>query len=206
MTATGTRTEHSATRPYDNSRRRRQAEATRARIVEAGADLLRRASIRDWSHVTIRAVADRAGVSERTVYRHFGSDKGLRDAVMGLAQERAGVDLAVLDLADLPDVAASVLRFAAEHPIAPEPDLDPTLTETDRQRREALLRAVADAAPDLDPAAQVRAAAVLDLVWSLSAHQRLRGAWGLDDDEAIATVQWAIALVTDALSRRDVGA
>src|SRR5690606_23228727 len=60
------------TRRYDSALRRERALATRARIVTAGCELLQASSLRDWRGVTIRAVAERAGVNERTVYRHFG--------------------------------------------------------------------------------------------------------------------------------------
>ena len=69
-------------RRYDGTLRRQQAGETCDRIVAAGSDLLRGSPIRDWRALTIRAVAERAGVNERTVYRHFVNEQGLRDAVM----------------------------------------------------------------------------------------------------------------------------
>ncbi len=81
-------------RHYDTSLRQKRAAETRERIVTAGVELLHGSSIRDWRPLTIRGVAERAGVNERTVYRYFGNERGLRDAVMQRLEEEAGIDLA----------------------------------------------------------------------------------------------------------------
>lgn len=190
--------ETSATRRYDNTKRRAQAEATRMRIVEAGAELLRESSIRDWHTVTVRAVADRAGVHERTVYRHFGTDRRLRDAVMEHHEAQAGVDLDSVQIDDLAEMAGRVLRFASNYAKDPEPPLDPTLHEADTRRRGTLLRTVGQRTEGWSEAEQVRAAAVIDLIWSLSSFERLRSAWGLEGEEAIAAIQWGVQVVVDA--------
>jgi AcrR family transcriptional regulator len=187
-------------RQYDNSGRREQADATRDRIVSAGAELLRESSVRDWGSVTVRAVAERAGISERTVYRHFGSEKGLRDALMERHQQQAGIDLSAVGIADLADVAARVLRFVSDYPKQPQPPLDPTLHETDRRRRSALLRAVTESAPDRSAEEHLRAAALVDLIWSISSYERLLSGWQMDDDTAIDTVRWGIGLVVAAMA------
>ena len=80
-------------RPYDSTLRRQRAAETRARIIAAGSALLRGSSVRDWHGLTIRAVAEEAGVNERTVYRHFVNEQGLHDAVMHRFEEEAGIDL-----------------------------------------------------------------------------------------------------------------
>src|SRR3546814_2683945 len=66
-------------RSYDSTLRRERAALTRDRIVAAGCELLQGSSIRDWRGLTIRAVAERAGVNARTVYRHLGNERGLQD-------------------------------------------------------------------------------------------------------------------------------
>src|SRR6185437_13392666 len=71
----------STTRHYESPVRRQQALETRQKIIEAGCKVLRRSGIRDWRGLTIRGVAEQAGVNERTVYRYFGNERGLRDAV-----------------------------------------------------------------------------------------------------------------------------
>lgn len=191
-------TDGEGTRRYDNSNRRRHAEKTAERIVDAGARLLRRSPIRDWHAVTIRAVAEEAGVSERTVYRHFGTEKGLRDAIMGHFEATAGVDLGSLGLHDLAEVAVRGLRFAADFPVEPEAELDPTLHETDERRRAALLHAISASGTTWDADQQRRAAAVVDLLWNFSAYERFRSTWRLDPDAAIDAIRWAVGLVVAA--------
>src|SRR5204862_2508851 len=58
-------------RKYDSPVRRRQAAETRERIIAAGVDILHGFPVWNWRALTVGAVAERAGVNERTVYRHF---------------------------------------------------------------------------------------------------------------------------------------
>ena len=70
----------------------------------------------DWHELTFRAVAERAGVSERTVYRHFPTERHLHDAVMARLEDEAGIAYEDVDLDNLADVTARVFaslqRFA----------------------------------------------------------------------------------------------
>ena len=78
-----------ARRRYDNTlRRERAARDPGAQIAAAGAELLRSSSIRDWRALTVRGVAERAGVNERTVYRHFANERAV--ARRGHAALRGG--------------------------------------------------------------------------------------------------------------------
>src|SRR5438552_1120883 len=97
-------------RRYESALRRERAAETRDRIVSAGCDLLAASSIRDWRALTIRAVAERAGVNERTVYRHFVNERGLRDAVMHRLEQSVGIDLDTLALDDVAEVTARMFQ------------------------------------------------------------------------------------------------
>ncbi|MDZ7673988.1 MAG: helix-turn-helix domain-containing protein [Acidimicrobiales bacterium] len=187
-------------RSYDSTLRQQQAAETRERIVTAGSELVHGTSIRDWHNVTIRAVAERAGVSERTVYRHFTNERGLRDAVMGRLEQEAGVDLESLAFDDIGKVAARVLEYvAATYTTEPREHLDPTLDEVDERRRESLRRAVADRVADWPERDRTIVAATLDLLWSLRSYEHLHLDWQLDGDDAIAGIGWVIALVEQAV-------
>ena len=105
--------------------------------------LLRGSSVRDWQGLTIRAVAEEAGVNERTVYRHFANEQGLHDAVMHRLEEEAGIDLHGMQLEDVADVTARIFDHVATFPPDARPPLDPTLLEAKRRQHEALLAAVA---------------------------------------------------------------
>jgi len=147
----------------------------------------------------MRAVAERAGVNERTVYRHFANERALRDAVMQQFEEEAGVDLSHMALGDIADVAARVLRFVSAYPIEPRPPLDATLAATNERRHDALLAAVAGDATRWSPADREVAAAMFDALWAVDNYERLVGEWGLDAEQAIRGMTWVIELVAEAV-------
>jgi AcrR family transcriptional regulator len=190
-------------RAYDSPVRRQQAAGTRDRIVAAGSELVHELSSWDWRALTFRAVAERAGVSERTVYRHFPTERRLHDAVMERLHDEVDVDYRSVDLAALPDLTGRIFRSLdafAVLPATPEPD-DPTFAAVDEQRRTALRRAVAEAAPEWDDDQRETAAAALDVLWHLPSFERLVAAWGFDVDRATAAVRWVIDLVVEAVAR-----
>ena len=186
-------------RRYDSTVRRERAAQTRDRIVTAGAELLRGSSIREWGGVTIRAVAQRAGVNERTVYRHFSNERALRDAVIHRLEHDAGIDLAQMQLEQVADVTARILQLVSQHPIDPRPPLDPTLAEAGRRQHDALLSAVASRTASWSAADRTVAAASLDLLWAVGSYERLLVDWELTPEEAIAVITWMIGLVEAAI-------
>jgi AcrR family transcriptional regulator len=196
-------TEARVPRKYDGALRRQQVAASRDRIVAAGVALLRASSIRDWRALTIRAVAEGAGVSERTVYRQFGDQRGLRDAVMHRLEEEAGVDLGALTLEDIAGHTARVLDHVASYPLEPRPPLDPTLTDANQRQRHALLAAVAEQTPGWTEAERAAAAAVFDVLWSVGSYERVVIDWQIQSDQAIQAIAWVIGLVEQAIREGD---
>src|SRR6476469_6337796 len=137
-------------RSYDNRARAEKAAQTRERIVAAGSELVHAFDSWNWRDLTFRSVAERAGVGERTVYRHFPTERHLHDAVMQRLESEAGIAYEDVDLANLGEVTgrvfASLQRFAVGQSVdAPR---GPTFVGVDARRRGALLRAVTAAAPD----------------------------------------------------------
>ena len=190
-----------ARRRYDTTLRRQQAAGTRERIVAAGSALLHRSPIRDWRSLTLRAVAERAGVNERTVYRHFANERALRDAVMHRLEEEAGIDLTGLRLEDVAAVAARIFEHVSAYPRKARPPLDPTLTEASQRQRKALLRAVTAQAARWPEADRVVAAAMFDVLWSVASYERLVVDWRLDREQAIGGIAWVIGLIEDAVRK-----
>ena len=188
-----------ARRPYDSTLRRERAAQTRERIVAAGAELIRGSSIRDWRGLTIRAVAERAGVNERTVYRHFANERALRDEVMHHLEQQVGVDLARMRLEDVADAAARIFGHVSAYPLDRRRPRDPTLIEANRRQHDALLAAVERRAgrwPEMD---RTLAAATLDVLWSVASYERIVVDWQLDHDDAIRAITWAVRLVEEAV-------
>jgi AcrR family transcriptional regulator len=187
-------------RRYDNTLRRERAAQTRDRIVAAGAELLRGSSIRDWRAVTIRAVAERARVNERTVFRHFANEPALRDAVMHRLEAQAGIDLAELRLDGIGDATAGIFRHVASYPFDPRPELDPALADANRRQHLALLSAVEERTDGWPAADRALAAAMFDVLWAVSSYERLVVDWHLDREDAIRGITWVIGLLQQAVS------
>jgi AcrR family transcriptional regulator len=186
-------------RRYDSPLRRQRAAETRERIIAAGARLLHDFPVWNWHALTVRGVAERAGVNERTVYRHFENEKELRDAVLGRHQQQAGVDLEGLTLERLPEVTTRILEYVSSFPLEPRTPRDPTLTAAGQRNREALLAAVAPATEGWSREDRTLAAAMLDVLWSVASYERLVADWKLDPDAAIHGVTWVMGLVQDAI-------
>ena len=88
-------------RPYDNSRRQAQVQATRLRITEAAKALF---IAHGYPATTLEAVADAAGTSLPTLYRLFPSKRALLKAVLDVS---FGGDDQPVAFADRPDVRAA---------------------------------------------------------------------------------------------------
>lgn len=173
--------------------------------MAAGADLVHGFASWDWRDLTFKSVAGRAGVGERTVYRHFPTERHLHDAVMQRLHHDAGVTYEDVDLANLAEVTgrffASLQRFSVgASTLALD---DPTFVGVDRRRRDALLRAVTQAAPQWSPRQRHAAAGLLDVLWNLPSYERLVGAWGLSDDDATAALTWLLDKVVATIAADD---
>jgi AcrR family transcriptional regulator len=155
----------------------------------------------DEVELTYRAVAERAGVGERTVYRHFPTERHLHDAVMQRLEAEAGVSYEDVDLKNLAEVTARVFaslqRFSVGQSTQ-EPS-DATFVSVDERRRRALLRAVSAAAPGWSDSQRRVTAGLLDVLWNLPSYERLVGAWGIDGTDATRAVEWLMAKVVEAI-------
>jgi len=188
-----------ARRRYDSPVRRERAAETRERIIAAGAEILHEHAVWNWNALTIRGVAQRAGVNERTVYRHFAGEAELRQAVMARLEQEAGVALERLRLHDLQQFTASVLGYVSSFPLDPRTTRDPTLMAAHDRMRDALLSAVREGNAHWSERDRTVAAAMLDVLWSVGSYERLVADWGFAPQEAIDAVTWVIGLVENAI-------
>ncbi|MFN8034824.1 MAG: helix-turn-helix domain-containing protein [Acidimicrobiia bacterium] len=186
-------------RRYDSPLRRQRAATTKERIVAAGAELLHASPVWNWRALTVPRVAERAGVNERTVYRHFANERALREAVLARLEAEAGVDLDGLGLENLRELTARLLAFVSSFPLDPRTPRDPILLAAHGRQRDALRRAVAANARGWPDADRALAAAMLDVLWSVGAYERLVADWDLDPADAIRGVTWVMGLVEDAI-------
>lgn len=194
-----------ATRPYRSGLRRDQADATRTRILEAAAGVL---ESEGPSGLSNRKIAEAAGVTEMTVYRHFPSRAVLDEALWKRGNELQGVAGGFPDR--LEDIAGRLKPLYASFDQAPGHILGIMTTDSGRKmrasqddaRRLAFETAVAQGAPDLSPADRTRAAAVLQCLYSAYPWLSLREQWGLDGPDASDAVAWAVRTLIKDLQTR----
>ncbi|HEY1281324.1 MAG TPA: helix-turn-helix domain-containing protein [Acidimicrobiales bacterium] len=212
-------------RPYRSPLRAEQARATRHRIVDAGRELFVE---RGYGPTTIDAIAERAGVSRKTVFTSVGG----KAAVLKLAFDwtLAGDDEPVA-IADRPDVrtimterdptvlvdawaamsAAIAARVAALHHVlvvAADTDADAAalLSSVDQQRAAGglafvtRLHGIGGLRPSLEPA---RASAIADVLMDPLPYRRLVQLHGWTTAEYTEYLQQAAAaaLLPPGISR-----
>ena len=101
-----------ATRPYESPLRADQLEQTHAKILDAAIELVADSGP---GALTIPLVAERAGASVRTVYRHFPTKDALLDEISARMQQAFDFELFPQELDELPEVAPKLFRRFAEH-------------------------------------------------------------------------------------------
>jgi AcrR family transcriptional regulator len=190
-------------RHYDSPLRRARAEETRTRILDASTALAHEATVWNWRDVTIPAVAARAGISERTVYRHFASERHLHDAMMHRLEQDAGVSYEGIALHDVAAVTARVFSSLPSFAVPAPVMRDEAFADSDLRRRGALRAAMQDVGADWPADRREMAAAVLDVLWVPTAYERLVATWGFTPADATQALTWAIELITEALRKGD---
>ena len=186
-------------RKYDSPVRRQQAAETRERILAAGSELVHGFARWDWRDLTVRAVAQRAGVNERTVYRHFSSERDLHEAVIRRLQEEVGDPIPDLTLDNFADVVARLFEYLSSFAATPRKTTDPTFVAVDDRRRRALVTAVEPSTGGWSEADREMAAALLDALWAVPTYERLVAVWGLDTERATEAVTGLIGLLVGAI-------
>ena len=173
-----------ARRPYDSASRRENAARNRAAVIAACRELL----FRDGYHgMTVRAVAERAGVSPETVYKAFGGKPGLVKALWDVTLAGDDQPVPIADRPQMQDVKSASdpveklrlwagfvrganQRLAALYGLLAQagPEVTQMLATTQQERLtgvRAFVTHLADAgllAPGQDPAAAA------DACWALS--------------------------------------
>jgi AcrR family transcriptional regulator len=170
-------------------------ELTRERILNAAIDLLNDDSL---DALTNANVAKAAGVTERTVYRHFASREEMLKAAWSQLQKRVGLGGFIQSAAEL--VALPPTLFAqfdtlpgAVHASAFSPAGLEMRKAVNEERKAAFLKAVKEARPDLKGEALLRMTAVCQLICSAWAWSIMRDYWGMDAGQSGRAAQESIA-------------
>ena len=182
---------------YVSPLRQQYAAQTRTRILDAAIDGLKEG---DLEGLTIAKVAADAGVTERTVYRHFKTREDLIKAVWPRMGARLGIP-------GLPQTVEALLAAPAR--IYPRFDAEAgavrasMYSQAGREiratanpaRHQAMTSLVAQARPELDETARRRRAAVIQIIGSSHGWACFKDYWGMDTQEAARAAQEAIAIL-----------
>ena len=196
----------SETRSYNSRLRQEQAEATSERILAAMAAILEEDG--SLEAATNRAVAERAGVREITVYRHFPNREALLRGLWAWMNRRTGVTVGMPEREA--DLAGKLPALYATFDAQPARIVASLTTPSGRkmresldpERREAFLAAVEDAAGHLPERERVKLAAMMQLIYSAYGWISMREQWGLDGKTAADAGAWAIETLLKAARER----
>jgi AcrR family transcriptional regulator len=177
---------------------------TRTRILDAAIAEL---AVTDLETLTVSGVAARAGVTERTVFRHFPSRDALIAAVWPRMQARVyspGFPTTADALIETPlrlfpafDKEEGLVRASAFSTAGRE------VRQASNPERQAAMRAcVRDAFPGIEEPQLTRLAAIVQLIDSAYGWAVMRQHWDLDGTEAGLAASEAVAVL---MGRRPPG-
>jgi AcrR family transcriptional regulator len=189
-------------RAYDSPLRQEQAQRTREKILEAFAQEMA-AGREDFS---IPRVAERAGVSTRTVYHHFPNREAQVEALaQWITRNTRGGDVAMPErLRDLPDYCERRTEMFFENEELMRAQLAAGVAQTVRARRRekrdaAIAAAVGTAGLGREDTKVV--AALMKHLISAQFGVPLKDVHGLSREEIIAVMRWLTELVVRAVEK-----
>ena len=187
-------------RPYKSALREEQAESTRQRILAALADELAAGA----DEFRIAQVAERAGVSVRTVYQHFPNREAQIRALADWLDARMGTrDAGPSRLEDVPAHAHTRFEAYQKDPALFRAQLASKLSETVRKRRRAARdKRIEELVAAHCPPEQARlAAAMLNTLISVEIGVALEDRFGLRGDDVTRAAQWGVDVLVEAIRR-----
>lgn len=179
------------------------AKPTKERILEALVEVILEGGLPGFS---VQEVADRAGVSHRTVYRHFPTRESLLEGLVDAVDARMAAQGGVAELNDLDELPSAVLvnfelfsRDGRAAEAAVRFGVGAAIETADRAVRTKMVAArVSEVIGDRDARDALMAAAMLRQLMSSRVWLGLVEA-GLDADGAARAASWAAAVLVDAL-------
>ena len=191
-------------RPYSSPLRDSQVQRTRDLILDALTELL---SELPSDQISTREIAQRAGVSQPTVYRHYPDRQalleGLADRVT-LRWEAATGGRRARSLDDLAANAVGDIALTEEHAVEATAEAvlnaDPRrLSRASRERSEELRQLVVASFPEYSERDHLRITALLRIIYSVQSWLRMREEFGIPGDESGPVLSWAFQTLVDEI-------
>ncbi|HZH42510.1 MAG TPA: helix-turn-helix domain-containing protein [Lysobacter sp.] len=182
----------------------RLADHTRSLILASAVELLEAEPV---SGLTVRAVAARAGISERTVFRYFATRDDFLEAVASEVARRLELPAPPATVDELPDFADRLYRrFEAKAALtraALHTEIFSRMRDTQARERWASVQRLVDAyAPRRSAEARAIAAANIRYFLSATTWHYYRTHFGFELERAIACAHVAVAQALEALKPR----
>lgn len=193
-----------SSRPYRSPLREEQARKTRDLILDALIELL---ADRRADDITTREIAERAGVSQPTVYRHFPDRSALLEGITArgneLVREPEG-GYAVESIDQIGPRIEWLFATSDQHAVEMRAEAllnaDPRRFSADTRRHsEQMLDVVAGAFPELDERRRVQLAGLLRCLGSSQSWLRMREEFGVPGVESGPLVRWAVDILIAAV-------
>lgn len=195
-------TSNARRRTYDNRLREQQAEATKERILEAMMDLLGREGMSAFS---VGRVAKVAGVSEPTIYRHFGTREGLIEVWGRWFEKRKGHPGFPSTLDELLAAPPSVFRYFSENAeyirASQTAEAQELIHSARARRRRAMSKLLAPLTSSLDPSDARAIEQVFGLLLSAKAWKTICDDAGVAPETAGRAIERAMRALAADLSR-----
>jgi AcrR family transcriptional regulator len=190
-------------RPYASVLRDQQSSATRSMILDAVAGMFAQ---KPTEELSTKQIAERAGVSEPTIYRHFPDREALINALAHRLLDRADAERGPRRIETLEDFIdevgwyfeqsdAHVSEAMADAMLSADPR---RLSDRTRKRLQEIDGAVRKSLPELSPRDQHRIAALLRTIASAPTWLRMREEFGLASSESAPLVVWALKTLVQA--------
>jgi len=190
-------------RSYTSDLRDRKSQATREAILAALYDLMSGSAAPD--DIAMEAIAQRAGVQRRTLFRHFSTKDDLLAAFWQWLNTRIGASPTPHTADDILDGPAQAFPRFDAHEAAIRAALH---SRTGREmragtvagRRAVFAQALAPALAGLAPEEARKVEALAHLLYSASAWEVLKDYGGFSGAQAGETASWALKVILSAVT------
>jgi AcrR family transcriptional regulator len=194
-------------RTYQSPLREAQAALTRERILMAAKTYLEH---HDIETLSLRQLAELAGVSPPTVYAHFATVDDLVAAFFKWLGPRLGLQKPLPPLDDFAELPKALFPNyeaygALLRNLMNRPSWDRQRGADSGQRHSRWIAAVGEALPDLAPEQRRRGAMVVSAFWTPTVWRWLMDTCGFTPKEAEQVASWTIDALVDALKRDPSG-